>query len=291
MGGRSIHVLTKLERSKRPPRASQDASLPLPARTLRHIAVLAGAACALCVAPLAGQEGCVPLERIDSLYFHQDPLGSLEAARGEGPCGTETPARRWRAMRALVSEGLKPQGRGHQNGWMDQAIALLDESLAAGSPTLNELFWGAAAEGHRALNSTPRVSARLATRARDHALQVLAVDSLHGGAHYVLGRVAAEVNSLSRLKRMFGKLVMGGDFPSGLSWDDAEVHLRRAAQLWPTMILFQVDLARVLIRRDHEDEARLILRRVLDMPPIHPPDPFFKKDAEAMLRDLGNGGG
>lgn len=222
----------------------------------------------------------------DSLYFAGDPQASLELLTTGGTWQGDPAPRRWRSMRALVALGMEPGTTGEQNRWLDQGVALAQEVKEQGPPTLDELFWGAAVQGRRALNAGPHYAGELGVRARDDARLVLAADSLHGGAHNVLGRIGLEVMSLSRIERILARAT-GVTFPGDIDWEEAEHHLRRATELWPHMVLYHLDLAKLLIKRNRPDQARRALEQALATPPLHPPDPPLKEEASTLLATLG----
>lgn len=226
------------------------------------------------------------LDMADSAYFSGDPAAALELLDGESLASGD-PDRRWRAIRSLVALGMAPGSVQDQNHWLDRGIILADAARNGGSPTLDELYWAAAVEGLRSLNAGPRYAGELALRAETDARLVLAADPFHGGAHNVLGRISLEVMSLSRAERFLARLVMGGRFPRNTSWERAETHLRRAAQLWPYMVLFHLDLATLLERRGRAAEAREEAVRALATPSLHPPDQALKEQARDLLTRLG----
>ncbi|MEX2526952.1 MAG: tetratricopeptide repeat protein [Gemmatimonadota bacterium] len=234
----------------------------------------------------SAQEGSAPgLAEADSLYFAGNAEGSLELLTTGGFWREDPAPRRWRSIRALVALGMEPGTTAEQNRWLDQGVALAQEVKDQGPPTLDEIFWGAAAQGRRALNAGPRYAGELGVRARDDARLVLAADPLHGGAHNVLGRVGLEVMSLSRIQRILARAT-GVTFPGDIDWEEAEHHLRRATELWPHMVLYHLDLAKLLIKRNRQDEARRALQQALATPPLHPPDPVLKEEAGLLLATL-----
>jgi len=273
--------MDKLKRSSRAGRWARRLGL-----RMALVAALAGAA----VAPAGAQDHLdARLGQADSLYFAGQPQASLELLRADAPWGSHAAGQRWRAIRATVALGMMPGTVEEQNHWLDQGVRLAEEAKDPGPPTLDDLFWGAAAEGRRALNAGPRYAGELGTRARDDARLVLAVDSLHGGAHNVLGRVGLEVLSLSRIQRILARAT-GTPLPGDTSWEEAEYHLRRATELWPWMVLYHLDLAKLLVRRGRDAEARAALERALATPSLHPPDASLKEEARALLAGLGPGG-
>jgi Flp pilus assembly protein TadD len=95
--------------------------------------------------------------------------------------------------------------------------------------------------------------------------------------------------SLSRIQRILARAT-GTPFPGDTNWEDAEHHLRRATELWPYMVLYHLDLAKLLVRRGRHAEARAALERALSTPSLHPPDASLKEEARALLASLGRGG-
>jgi hypothetical protein len=180
---------------------------------------------------------------------------------------------------------MLPETGAARNQWLERGVRLAEEAKSPGPPTVDELWWGAAAEGRLALRAAAKQASEMATRARDDARLLLLVDSLHGGAHDVIGRVGLEVQSLPRAKRIMARLA-GVRLPSDTDWESAEYHLRRATELWPYMVLFHLDLAKLLIARDRDGEAREALEAALATPALHPPDASLKHEARVLLERL-----
>ena len=138
------------------------------------------------------------------------------------------------------------------------------------------------------MNAGHNYAADLAQRAYDDAHAILAVDSLHAGAHNLLGRINYEVMDLPRIARFIARRVLGHPALHDSSWEGAEHHLGRAAELSPDNVLYQLDLGDVYQRRDRDAEAREVLGRVLAMPSVNPADDFFKESARRFLEELGS---
>ena len=47
---------------------------------------------------------------------------------------------------------------------------------------------------------------------------------------------------LPRIARFFARRLVGNEALQESSWEDAEYHLARAAELWPDNVLFRLDL-------------------------------------------------
>ncbi|MGE0158972.1 MAG: tetratricopeptide repeat protein [Gemmatimonadales bacterium] len=194
----------------------------------------------------------------------------------------------WRAARAGVVAGVLREGITSQNERLDPAIVLGDRAVAERPDGVDGLYWRGAAEGRRALNAGSDYAARLVQRVYDDAHAILALDSLHGGAYNLLGRVNYEIMDLPRIARFFARRLVGNQAIRDSNWEDAEVFLTRAAELWPDNVLFQLDLGDLYQRRGRDDEARVQLARVVEMPSVHPADEYFKESARRFLEELGS---
>lgn len=227
----------------------------------------------------------VVLTQVDSAYFAGDPAGALTLLEA-GSGGLAERDARWRAIRSHVALASLATSVGEQHRAADRGVDLADALLSQPSASPEEIYWSAASMGLRALNAGPRKAGDLAKTARIQAWRALAADSLHGGAHNLLGRIQLEFLSLSWVERVLARVILGGEFTSEASWDSAEAHLRRASTLWPHMVAFHLDLARLLERRDRPAEAGRAAERALNTPALHPPDPIFHRRAGELLDRL-----
>jgi tetratricopeptide (TPR) repeat protein len=246
---------------------------------------------ALLVAPLAAQdapprmvEGV--LATADTLYFANEPMQSYELLRTHLETSPNDYEALWRASRAAVVIGIIRDGIAYQNEYLDPAIVLGDRAVAERPQGVDALYWRGAAEGRRALNAGNDYASRLVQRVYDDAHAILAVDSLHAGAHNLLGRVNYEVMDLSRVERMLARMLVSNQAIRSSSWDQAALHLRRAAELEPYSVLFWLDLGQLYMRRGRNEDARITLLRVTEMESIHPPDDKFKGIARRWLAEL-----
>ena len=224
----------------------------------------------------------------DALYFAGSPLEAYELLAAHLESNPSDYDALWRASRAAVVIGVVKEGINAQNEWLDPAIVLGDRAVAQRPDGLDGLYWRGAAEGRRALNAGNNYAARLVQRVYDDAHAILAMDSLHGGAHNLLGRVNYEVMDLPRVSRFLARRLVGNQALHDSSWEAAELHLRRAVELWPENVLFQLDLGELYQRRGRDEEARAAYQRVTQMSPVHPPDAVFKESARRFLEELGS---
>ena len=229
-----------------------------------------------------------PIDDADALYFDgrvEEAFDLLGEHLEEHPSDYEA---LWRAARAGVVAGVLRQGITSQNERLDPAIVLGDRAVAVRPDGIEGLYWRGAAEGRRALNAGSNYGARLVQRVYDDAHAILALDPLHGGAHNLLGRVNYEIMDLPRIGRFLARRLVGNEALHDSSWEDAEHHLTRAAELWPDNVLFQLDLGDLYQRRGRDDEAREQLNKVAEMPAVHPADEYFKDLARRFLEELGS---
>lgn len=257
---------------------------------LTSLAVPAGAAAyqAGTAGPAGAGTDSAAVLRADSLYFAGAPEASWSLLQERLDGDPDDVDALWRATRAALVLGIMEDGGiAAQNVWLDRGVETGSRAVDLRPDGVDALYWSAAVSGRRALNAGPRYAADLAQRAYDQAHAVLALDSLHGGAYDVLGKIQYEVMRLSRIQRLFARLLVGNDALRRASWGGAEKDFRRAVALWPDVVLFRLDLGELLVRRGRKDEARSVLRDALALPDLHPPDPRFKARARALLDGLG----
>lgn len=229
-----------------------------------------------------------PVSEADNLYFRGDPLGSLQLLEAHLAVVPDDYEVLWRAARAALILGVSEAGSRAQNGWLDPAMEFGNRAVALRADGIDGLYWRGAAHGRRAMNASPGYATELAQRVYDDAHAILALDSLHGGAHNLLGKLSYEVMSLSRFERAMGRLLMGNEALSRASWERAEEHLSAAAASWPDLVVFQFDLAQLYRKRGRRDEARVAYERVLELPAVHPRDFELQEQARTHLSELGS---
>ena len=192
----------------------------------------------------------------------------------------------WRAVRARVVVGLEEVENRAQNRWLDPAIELAERAVALRPKGVDGLYWRGVAAGRRAMNASPGYAVELAQVVYDDAHAILALDSLHGGAHNMLGKLNYEVMSVSRFERAVARIFMGNHALSDVSWDNARFHLERSVESSPDYVLFQFDLAQLYKKRGPEDAAAQAFQRVIALPPTHPIDAKLQDQARTLLAEL-----
>jgi tetratricopeptide (TPR) repeat protein len=238
--------------------------------------------------PVAGQRPSfvAPIAEADSLYLAGEPLLSLERLQPYLEGDTTDYDALWRAARASVVIAIEEEDHLVQNGWLDPALQYASKAAEARPGDIDGLYWRGVSAGRRAMNAGPGYAVELAQVVYDDANAILAVDSLHGGAHNMLGKLNYEVMSLSRVKRLIARTFMGNEALKDSSWEQAEHHLRAAVETWPDFVLFHFDLAQLYRKKGRWEEAAAEYARALDLPAVHPTDRRFQAQARDALIEL-----
>ncbi len=137
--------------------------------------------------------------------------------------------------------------------------------------------------GNVALSRGVRERVRMATEIRDLAVQAIAADSTHDGAHHLLGRWNYEVMRLSGVSRFIARSFLGGGAFGKASWEEAQREMERAVEIDPTRIYHRLDLARVYVERKEIDAARKELRKLAELPDKTAADPSYRRQAAELL--------
>ncbi len=192
----------------------------------------------------------------------------------------------WAAARSAVALGILSRGREIQNQWYSIGESYARRATEVEPEGLVGLYWLLSAKGLRAAQTGSREASALGGEVYDLAHQVLEMDSLHAGAHHALGVLNYRVRRLSGIERFVARNFLGADVMNNTTWEDAERYLTRAVELSPDYILFRLDLGRMYLARDREDEARAQFERVLELPVVEPPHTRFQEIAERRLADM-----
>jgi len=198
-------------------------------------------------------------------------------------------AANWRAAIArsdLAEQRAAPAERGARDSLLAaaQQAARRAVRLAPGNPSA--LFALGLVLGNTALTRGLKQRVRLAVEIRDLALRALAADSLHDGAHHLLGRWNYEVMRLSGVERFVARNLLGGATFGKASWAEAQRELERAVMLDSTRIYHRLDLARVYLARHDLEPARAQLRRIGVLPARLAADTTLRRQAAELLGTL-----
>jgi len=222
----------------------------------------------------------------DQLYSALQPAAALTLL--ESALADETSAfeELWRASRAAFAMGVLEEIEEVRDGLYDRAIGYSERAVALSPERTEGHFWVAASLGRRALGSGARQRADFAGRILVSAERVLKIDSLHAGAHHVLGRVNYEVMDLSRVARWVARNFMGNPALEDSSWEKARSYLERAVELDGDVVVHRLDLARLYARRGEDELARGQIVALLGLPVREPFDEQLFEEAEALNEKL-----
>ena len=253
---------------------------------------LTGLLLLIAVTPAAHAQGFVgfggAIPEADLLYLAGQPEMAYELLEEHLATDSTDYEALWRAARAAVVRGIEQEGSRPQNRWLDPAIDYAERAVLARPDGVDGLYWRGVAAGRRALNASAGYAVELAQIVYDDAHAILAADSLHGGAHNMLGKLNYEVMSLSRFERAIARIFMGNAALNDTSWESAEYHLLMAAEQWPDFVLFHFDLGQLYRKRGREEEARHSFARAIELPAVHPTDRSLQVQARLLLDELGS---
>lgn len=278
----------------RPVRSRRSA---LPCGPASRIIALALGAVVAAAPPLAAQQGrdggsgvgaavSAVAARVDTLIASGDAAASMAAAEAALARWPDAYELHWRAARAATALSLISHGQeARQDSLYRAAIAHAQAAVDLRPDGLDGLYWRVASKGRLSLSADARGAADLASQIDREARALLALDSLHAGAHNALGRLNLEIMILPRWKRTAGRLILGGAL-DGMSWETAERHLFRAVQLEPGNALYVRDLGALHYHLDRPTAARILFERLQDHRGLLPWDEVFRDEARLMLADL-----
>ena len=221
----------------------------------------------------------------DRLYWEHRVAESLEMLEGILDVEPESYQALWAAARSAVAQGLLSRGREIRNQWYKIGESYARRATEVVPEGLEGLYSLLVAKGLRATQTGAGEASSLGREVYDLAHQVLAMDSLHAGAHHALGVLNYRVRRLSRVKRFVASNFLGGDVMDLTSWEDAERYLTRAVELRPDYILYHLDLGRMYLNRKRMEEARRHFERALELPVVEPPETRFQVIAERRLAE------
>ena len=172
-----------------------------------------------------------------------------------------------------------------QNRWYKVGEEYARRATVVAPDGIDGLYWLLAAKGLRSVQTNPLDASRLGTEVYDLANGLLAMDSLHAGAYHSLGVLNYEVMKLTWVERLIATRLLGNRPFRLTSWENAETYLRRATELEPEFIRYQLDLGKMYLKRKQMELARRAFRTVLELPAVHAPDVVFQEVAAELLQE------
>lgn len=189
----------------------------------------------------------------------------------------------YRMARLHVLLGNDERNEQQQLALYEKALDYGNRAVAANAKGMGGFVYRAAANGKIALFKGIFSVAGVVALVRDDASQAIRLSNdtpkMLAAAHYILGR--AHLN-LAKKPKLFRA-------PLGLGWgsiDEAFRNLKRARELRPGFIMFELEYANCLAEMDDENGAIAHARTIAGMRNQEPGDPQRKQDAIELIRDL-----
>lgn len=154
------------------------------------------------------------------------------------------------------------------------------------STDADAFYWLAVAQGIKTEHSGPLQKLTSGKEVFFTTAHVLALDSLHAGGHEMMGRLNAAVMRLPWLVRALALRMGMGEVLGEASWEQAEVHYLRAAELDSSAVAPRFELAKLYLERERPADALQALRAVVRMSPGDRLDDGMVREAGALLEGL-----
>jgi tetratricopeptide (TPR) repeat protein len=224
-----------------------------------------------------------PVEHADSAYAAADAQRAFDLLGAYLDHDPEDYEARWKAARAAASIGLLQATEDEQNRWYRIGMREGAEAVRLRPDGIDGLYWLTANQGRLAIQLSPRASADAALEVYERARRILELDSLHAGAHNALGKIGFEVMRLSAVERFLARTLVGNEPIRRASWEDTEMHQKRALELDPENPLFHMDLGRTYLQTGRYELAEQELAAAIALPDRHPGDALYKREAREAL--------
>jgi tetratricopeptide (TPR) repeat protein len=162
-----------------------------------------------------------------------------------------------------------------------KGVEYADKALAANGKGMSGYVYRAAANGKVALFKGIFSVGGVVNKVRDDAWTAIKLNNETpqrlASAHYILGRAHLNLTKKAKILR----------YPLGLAWgniEEAYENLKKARELRPDFIMFELEYARVLIAMDRDEEGKTVARRIAGLSPKEPGDKERKNDALELLK-------
>ncbi len=190
----------------------------------------------------------------------------------------------WRSSRVRVLQGdAAPEKSKAQDKLYRDALGLAERAIKANNTAPDGYVRRAAANGKVALFAGILDAADYVLQAKDDTEKVIALRNVPpvtlATAHYILGRTHLKLTDTPRPLRM----------PLGLGFGnaaDARTHLKRATELRPGFVMFQLEYARALVANNESAEARTVLLQLPSLANQEIGDDARKREGAELLRTM-----
>ena len=165
----------------------------------------------------------------------------------------------------------------------NKALEYANKAIAANGKSMGGYVYRAAANGKIALFKGIFSVASVVNAVRDDATKAIQLNNdtpeRLAAACYILGRTHLNLVKKPKLVRL----------PLGLGWgniEEASANIKRARQLRPNFVMFELEYARCLAEMDMEGEAISVAQRIAGLKNQEPGDQQRKQDAVQLINDL-----
>lgn len=226
------------------------------------------------------------LAKAEALRAKLDERGALAAFQAIAARDTTN-------LQALWTASFLASTIGGRHGKGDPALLRQGQNLAALAlrrfpDSADARFAWAVSLAMRLSSMKVSERAEASKELRRRIAAVLEKDPEHPGAWYLLGRWRLAYASLGALETLAAKAVFGG-IPAEATLPNAEAALRKAIAKRPDEPLYQLDLARTLVKQKREAEAIRVLTAAKDLKPLSGDDPANLVKIRKLLAELQEG--
>lgn len=205
-------------------------------------------------------------------------LGAQEIQRPPSPAQAEL-----QVVRAAIADAFIAGARDSVDGHIARAITHARRAVALAPNEAESHYWLAAALGKRALRTSFRTALKAATESYREAKASLALDSLHAGAHAVVGRFHEELSQHAWPTRAILAALSGEPDVKAASLAVAERQYRRAIALDADAVQYRHDYGRFLVRVGRLSEAEAQSRAAKALPDRTAADGWLRDDLAALI--------
>jgi len=164
---------------------------------------------------------------------------------------------------AMLSEDVPELRDAH----VERALTLARGFVEVAPEEAASHYWLGVALGVRTEYSGALAKLTTGRECYEVTVRALELDPDHAGAHELLGRIHAGVMRLPWVVRKLGATLGMNDALGDASWETAEAHLRRSAELDPQAISPRLELGKLLADRGRPEESREWLALALAIAP------------------------
>ncbi len=205
---------------------------------------------------------------------------------GPAPTAT-TPYESARAIEREVHAALLAEAEEERrDAHVERAVELSRRFVEVSADEADAHYWLSVSLGVKTEYSGAFAKLTTGKECYQVTMRTLELDPDHAGAHEMLGRIHAGVMRLPWLVRKLGGSLGMNDALGEASWESAEQHLRRAAELDAGAIAPRLELGKLLADRDRADESTIWFRRAIEIVPSSDLDVAMQTEAEQILERL-----